>query len=219
MAAKRPVRKAKPKVAARPAVRIAPHPKPPSKKQLAKDRKNQFLWAEGQQESGGNYKAVNSESGALGRWQVMPANLPGWAADAGLKAESAQYFLDHPSYQDKMVYHILGGYYDDYGPRGAASMWYSGQSNWHATYGHPPVYEYVDDVIKLMGGAPISGTGSGGLGQTGGGGTTGIFTGKVPAPGKEDWSTQVSGAASHLRNAAVALDSHSTALRHLRIRR
>src|SRR5713101_4751790 len=124
-----------------------------------------FLWAVGQQESGGNYRAVNPGSGALGRWQIMPANLPGWARHCGQPIVSPNYFLSHSQYQNRMVRCILGGYYNKYGPRGAAAMWYSGQPDWHATYGDPPVYKYVDDVIALM----TSGHAGGVPGVSGGG--------------------------------------------------
>jgi hypothetical protein len=40
---------------------------------------NRFLYALGQVESGGNYYAVNPTSGAYGKYQIMPANWPGWA--------------------------------------------------------------------------------------------------------------------------------------------
>jgi Transglycosylase-like domain len=40
---------------------------------------NRFLYALGQVESGGNYYARNSSSGAYGKYQIMPANWPSWA--------------------------------------------------------------------------------------------------------------------------------------------
>ncbi len=40
---------------------------------------NRFLYALGQVESGGRYDARNSYSGAYGKYQIMPANWPGWA--------------------------------------------------------------------------------------------------------------------------------------------
>ncbi len=40
---------------------------------------NRFLYALGQVESGGNYYARNSSSGAYGKYQIMPSNWPGWA--------------------------------------------------------------------------------------------------------------------------------------------
>jgi Transglycosylase-like domain len=38
-----------------------------------------FLFALGQVESAGNYEARNVSSGAYGKYQIMPANWPGWA--------------------------------------------------------------------------------------------------------------------------------------------
>jgi hypothetical protein len=40
---------------------------------------NRFLYALGQVESGGNYYARNSSSGAYGKYQILPSNWPGWA--------------------------------------------------------------------------------------------------------------------------------------------
>ena len=40
---------------------------------------DRFLYALGQVESGGNYSALNPVSGAYGKYQIMPANWPGWA--------------------------------------------------------------------------------------------------------------------------------------------
>lgn len=40
---------------------------------------NRFLYALGQVESGGRYDARNAYSGAYGKYQIMPANWPGWA--------------------------------------------------------------------------------------------------------------------------------------------
>jgi hypothetical protein len=38
-----------------------------------------FMYAVGQVESGGNYKARNRSSGAYGKYQIMPSNWPSWA--------------------------------------------------------------------------------------------------------------------------------------------
>lgn len=110
-----------------------------------------FLWAIGQVESGGNYNAVNPNSGALGRWQVMPSNVCPWTIEAIGFCASATQFLDNPWIQIDVATKILGGYYYRYGPRGAAAMWYSGQPDPNATFGDPPVYQYVNNVMALMG--------------------------------------------------------------------
>lgn len=131
--------------------------------------KQRFIAAERQQESTGNYQAQNPVSGALGAYQVLPSNLPGWLAASGQPQMSDNAYLNCNPCQDKLAWVILGGYFDRYGPAGAAAMWYSGQPNPNATYGNPPVYVYVRDVLALMG-DPHLPTGPGGPGGTGPGG-------------------------------------------------
>ncbi|MEA2612960.1 MAG: Transglycosylase domain, partial [Chloroflexota bacterium] len=40
---------------------------------------SRFMQAIGRIESGGNYTARNSTSGAYGKYQIMPSNWPSWA--------------------------------------------------------------------------------------------------------------------------------------------
>ncbi len=170
--------------------------------------KGLFIWAVGQQESGGNYHAVNPGSGALGRWQVMPANLPGWEAHCRMPQAGPDYFLTHPLYQNRMIDCILGGYYNRYGPYGAASMWYSGQPDWQATYGNPPVYVYVRDVIALMkdpNARPIPGI-SGGAPPFG----------ETPVPTRQDdWSAHIKRSAEQFSNVSQGLSAHTQRIRAL----
>lgn len=114
------------------------------------DSKAAFLWAIGQQESGGNYSSVNSGSGALGKYQVMPANVASWTKAALGHSLTPQQYLSNPAAQDAVANKILGGYYDKYGAKGAAAMWYSGQPDPTKTYGNPPVWKYVQDVTGRM---------------------------------------------------------------------
>jgi hypothetical protein len=123
------------------------------------DTKAAFLWSIGQQESGGNYTRVNSSSGALGKYQVMPSNLSAWTKAALGHTLTPQQFLSNPSAQEAVANKILGGYYDTYGAKGAAAMWYSGQSDPTKTYGKPPVYQYVNEVVNRMNSkSPTSGS-------------------------------------------------------------
>lgn len=110
-----------------------------------------FLYAIRKQESGGNYKIVNSSSGALGAYQIMPYHVADWTKQAIGHSLTAQQYLADPAAQDAVARVILGGYYSKYGPAGAAAMWYSGQSNPNKTYGNPPVYKYVASVLAIMG--------------------------------------------------------------------
>jgi hypothetical protein len=183
-----------------------PHPPNPPKKKLT--RKMAFILAERTQESGGNYLVVNANSGALGAWQVMPSNLPGWLRASNLPSMTPYQYLHNPKAQNHLAWVILGGYYNRYGARGAAAMWYSGQSDPNKTYGDPPVYVYVNDVIALMKrrGFPID-TGSQGSGP-------GAYT--LPPPHEGDWSTHVASTASSHRNMAAGLTRYSAALHKIR---
>jgi hypothetical protein len=122
---------------------------------MAKSGFEAFLWSITMQESGGNYGAVGqwvNGDRAYGRYQVMGANVPSWTAKYYGKRLTPQQYLNNPAAQDAVVRGVLGGYYNKYGARGAAAMWYSGQSNPNKTYGNPPVYRYVNSVINRMGG-------------------------------------------------------------------
>lgn len=114
------------------------------------DTKASFLWAIKQQESGGDYNSVNSSSGALGAYQVMPANVASWTNQALGYSLSPQQFLSNPSAQDAVANVILGGYYDQYGAAGAAAEWYSGQPDPTKQYGNPTVEEYANQVVSRM---------------------------------------------------------------------
>jgi hypothetical protein len=118
----------------------------------------QFLWAIGQQESGGNYGSVNSGSGALGKYQIMPSNLPSWSRQVLGYSVSVSQFLSSPSIQEAIANGILGGYFRSYGAAGAAAMWYSGQPDPTKGYGNPPVSTYVNEVLGRVGGAPVNAT-------------------------------------------------------------
>ncbi|MBA2951433.1 hypothetical protein [Streptomyces himalayensis] len=129
-----------------------------------------FLWSLTQQESGGNYSAVGPPTPygrAYGRYQVLAPNVGPWTAKYYGKRLTPQQFLNNKAAQDAVVRGVLGGYYKKYGARGAAAMWYSGQSNPNKTYGNPPVYKYVNSVMARAG--SYSGQSTGGGGYTSGG--------------------------------------------------
>lgn len=146
-----------------------------------------FLWAIKQQESGGDYSVVNSGSGALGAYQVMPENLPSWTKQALGYTLTPQQYLNNPAAQDAVAQVILGGYYQQYGASGAAAMWYSGQPDPTAGYGNPPVSSYVDQVVSRMStSSPISGTSSDLNVPVPGLGT-------IPIPGTGDLGSELAG--------------------------
>lgn len=203
----------------RPIIHGGPGKAPPKKGKKAVSRKAQFIWAEGQQESGGNYKAVNANSGALGRWQVMPDNVAPWMRQAGLTPVSDQAFLDSEKDQNAVAWTILGGYFDKYGAAGAAAMWYSGQPNPNENYGNPTVRQYVDDVLALMKAAPYLTTAS--IGQSEGGyvGVQTISLPSPPQPGKESWAPQIKNVGAEFYRGALAARRQHDAISKLQIRR
>lgn len=172
---------------------------------------DRFLWAEGEQESSNNYDAVNANSGALGRWQVMPSNLPGWLKESGQPQMSDDAFLANHKAQNAVAYTILGGYYKQYGPAGAAAMWYSGQPDPTKTYGDPPVYQYVDDVLALMNSpnvGPVADTG-----------TATVMPWLAPKVSSTDsWSGQVKGAAAKFAEAGGHAGRYASLIHDARAR-
>lgn len=118
---------------------------------------DQFFAAIAGQESGGNYGARNSRTGALGKYQIMPANVPAWSKKYLGQTITASQFLASPALQEQLAGAVLKSYYNQYGARGAAAAWYSGSPKKADNYtrfrsNEPSVGEYVDSVIKRAGG-------------------------------------------------------------------
>lgn len=116
-----------------------------------------------QQESGGNYSAINSGSGALGKFQIMPGNVGAWSQKYLGTKWTPQQFLGDPYKQEALAKAVLSDYYDKYGARGAASAWYSGNPALNMNYGSqkggPSIGAYVDQVLgKAMGNPGTPGT-------------------------------------------------------------
>lgn len=120
-----------------------------------------FINAIAGQESGGDYGAVNSSSGATGKYQIMPDNWAGWASEAGLSSDAPM----TPNNQEIVARHKLSEYYNAYGADGAAVAWYAGAGNaerwvngsstdvwgrsWEAAQdGAPSIAEYVREVAS-----------------------------------------------------------------------
>lgn len=121
----------------------------------------QFFSSISAQESGGNYGAVGvwvDGDRPYGKYQVMGANIPSWTRKYYGKSLTPQQYLNNPKAQETVARGVLQGYFNKYGAAGAAAMWYSGQSNPNKTYGNPPVYQYVNEVISRAGGYPSGGS-------------------------------------------------------------
>jgi hypothetical protein len=76
------------------------------------------------QESAGNYNAVNPQSGAAGKYQIMPENWGPWSKAAGLGGNAPM----TPENQEVVFAHRYGLYMQKYGDeRLAAAAWYGGE--------------------------------------------------------------------------------------------
>lgn len=115
-----------------------------------------FMAAISGQESGGNYGAINSRTGASGRYQIMPANIGPWSQKYLGRTVSVAQFRSDPGLQDQLATAVLQSYYNQHGLRGAAAAWYSGNPGSQNNYkkfrsNEPSVGEYVDKVLGRMG--------------------------------------------------------------------
>lgn len=117
-----------------------------------------FINAIAGQESGGNYNAENSDTGAYGKYQILPSNWPAWAEEAGIGADAPR----TPENQEIVARFKLGQYYDKYGARGAAIAWYGGEGALNYSEEalnrkqgdngeYPSINEYADEVLGRMG--------------------------------------------------------------------
>lgn len=88
-----------------------------------------FLRAISGRESGGNYGARNPDSGALGKYQIMPGNIPSWSREALGHSISPNQFYHSSQLQEQIAQYKLRQYYNQYGPAGAAVAWYAGPGN------------------------------------------------------------------------------------------
>lgn len=78
----------------------------------------------------GDYSAVgptNPNLGrALGRYQIMEANIGPWSQEALGRAVTPDEFLANPQLQDAIFDKKFGSYVEQFGPEGAAQAWFAG---------------------------------------------------------------------------------------------
>lgn len=126
-----------------------------------------FMNAISKQESGGNYGAINKMSGALGKYQIMPSNIlgthTGWDWEVLGRDINTADFINSPQIQEQIASSKLQGYYNKYGPAGAAIAWYAGPgaaqsyvksgraSTRGEAGGHPSVSGYMQSILRRMG--------------------------------------------------------------------
>lgn len=117
---------------------------------------DRFMAAISGKESGGDYGISNKTgSGAYGKYQIMPANWPSWAAEAGLGRNAPQ----TPQNQEAVAKFKMLQYYQQFGNwRDVAVAWYAGpgrvddlRNSTKPQGGYPSIAAYADDVIRRMG--------------------------------------------------------------------
>lgn len=141
---------------------------------------DEFMRAIAKVESGGRYDAVNKSSGAYGKYQIMPANWPGWA-EKFLGDRNAK---PTPENQEKVarakfrnLYRWLGSW------KAVAHWWLTGGSD-KGTHNDPSAWSassraYVNKVFAKLGQGPVkvAAKGGGAAGGSGGGGGASASTG------------------------------------------
>jgi murein DD-endopeptidase MepM/ murein hydrolase activator NlpD len=118
------------------------------------------------QESNGNAKSINPDTGATGKWQVMPSNIPSWSKEALGREVSHAEFLNSPQVQKRIVEHRLNLYLNQQSKPGrsieetikrVAAAWYSGNPKlWNHTKPqfsngreYPSIASYTQSVWDL----------------------------------------------------------------------
>ena len=124
-----------PALAADPAPRPTPVPAPPG---LA-----EFMGGLAQIESGGRYDARNPDSGAYGKYQIMPANWPAWARRY-LRMTKAP---TTPRNQERVAAGRITDLYRAYGAWDRTAYWWlTGKRGPRETWSHYATH-YVDNVM------------------------------------------------------------------------
>lgn len=118
-----------------------------------------LMKAIGQQESSGRYNLRNPDSGAMGKYQIMPSNIEGnrgWDYEALGRNISTEDFMNNPQIQEQIAQYKLNQYYNKYGAQGAAAAWYGGpgavsRMNSTKRYGqYPSISEYIRQVLGRL---------------------------------------------------------------------
>lgn len=95
---------------------------------------------------------------AMGRYQVMEANIGPWSKEVLGREVSPQEFMENPQLQDAIFDGKFGGYVDQYGPEGAAQAWFAGPGGVGKTDRQDvlgtSVGDYTQKFSSALGGAP-----------------------------------------------------------------
>lgn len=104
-----------------------------------------FMYAMGQVESGGRYDALNTSSGAYGKYQIMPSNWPTWAARYVGDADAPQ----SPANQERVAHGKMRDLHRWLGSwRQVAYWWLTGRDGRSITW-TTYATSYVNKVMRL----------------------------------------------------------------------
>ena len=111
-----------------------------------------FILAIVKQETGGEPDPYKSR---WGKYAMSPQYINGYALKYLGRPMSAQEYLSSPANQDELGRAALTGLFNQYGAKGAASSWYSGNPTLYNSTkpqpGGPSIKAYVDSVLRYMG--------------------------------------------------------------------
>ena len=110
----------------------------------------------------GDYAAIgptNDRLGrALGRYQIMEANIGPWSREALGFEVTPEEFLQNESIQDAIFDYKFGSYVDEFGPEGAAQAWFAGPGGvgkmGRSDVLGTTVSAYTDKFNSALGGVP-----------------------------------------------------------------
>ena len=113
-------------------------------------------------ESGGfknPYEALNPRTHAIGKYQVMPANVPGWTQAATGHSMTPDEFKASPAVQEAVFRDQMQRSLQLYGPKDAASIWFTGKP-YNVAGGNVSdgITKNADYVARATAGLPDSGT-------------------------------------------------------------
>ena len=128
----------------------------PSQAAAAPQREEQlrFMWAMAGQESGWDYYARNSASGAFGKYQIMPFNWPAWAGTylGDRQAEQTPWNQEQVAYGKlRDLYRWLGSW------KRVAYWWLTGSSEKNENKWSSYAKGYVRNIMALRQQAPAGG--------------------------------------------------------------
>ena len=109
---------------------------------------DRFMDALGAVESNGRYDAVNSTSGALGKYQIMPTNWASWSASYLGDPNAAP----TPANQDAVARAKLTALYGWLGSWGSVAHWWlTGNGDTNPNHWSDFSYRYTNVILGLMG--------------------------------------------------------------------